>query len=382
MDTTDLVNIDSLLFDGLSLGIIVLDDNYCVSRWNKWMEKTTFLQTEEVLGKNIFDLFPDIKKQNKDTFIYNCYKTQTPTFLSPLFHNYLIPIDFIIGNEKIKMLQNCKLLPTIFGNNKKGLVIIIENFTENIYHDNELESLNNILTKNILELTERNEELDTFSHTVAHDLKNPISSIINFAELILERHTNLTFDEIKKYIKIVLQSGKKTVQIIDSLLLFASVTKTEVKTEQLNMGEIVSKSLSRLSLSIEQNNVTIQIPDTWPISFGYSSWIEEIWTNYLSNAIKYGGSPPIIEIGYDLNNIDELPNNMIRFWVRDNGPGISVKDQEKVFNKFERLNQVKTEGHGLGLSIVKRIVEKLGGKICIESDERGSLFCFTLASNR
>jgi two-component system, sensor histidine kinase and response regulator len=83
--------------------------------------------------------------------------------------------------------------------------------------------------------------------------------------------------------------------------------------------------------------------------------VEEVWVNYLSNAIKYGGNPPRIELG-----ADQLPDNHIRFWVRDNGPGLSPDDQQRLFTPFTQLNQVMVRGHGLGLSIVQRIVHKLG----------------------
>jgi signal transduction histidine kinase len=108
---------------------------------------------------------------------------------------------------------------------------------------------------------------------------------------------------------------------------------------------------------------------------GYGPWVEEVWANYVSNAIKYGGTPPRVEVG-----ATSLPDGMVRFWVRDNGPGIAPENQARLFAEFERL-QTKAEGHGLGLSIVKRIVQRLGGQVGVESQAgQGSTFSFTLPS--
>ncbi|MCD4772456.1 MAG: response regulator [Bacteroidales bacterium] len=230
-----------------------------------------------------------------------------------------------------------------------------------------------------IELQSRNEDLDDFSHIVAHDLKNPIGTMIGFAEIIFEKYSDLDKDSIMEYLEIILKDGNRTQQIINSLLLFANIRKADIKPEIINMEEIVSKSIKRLSSIIDNKNLKIKLPEIWLNTFGYSLWIEEVWTNYLSNAIKYGGSPPLIEIGCDMEKTKDLPGGMVRYWISDNGHGISENNQKLIFKKFERLNQIKTDGHGLGLSIVSRIIEKLNGQVWVESEiGKGSCFCFTL----
>jgi signal transduction histidine kinase len=101
-----------------------------------------------------------------------------------------------------------------------------------------------------------------------------------------------------------------------------------------------------------------------------------VWANYISNALKYGGKPPHIQLG-----ADRQPDSMVRFWVRDNGAGLTLEEQERLFVPFQQLNKIHAEGHGLGLSIVRRIVERLGGKVNVESEGipgQGSVFSFTL----
>ncbi len=254
-----------------------------------------------------------------------------------------------------------------------------------IFHDiTDRKKAEQALQQHTQQLQERNEDLDAFAHTVAHDLKNPLGNIMGFSSLLNENYTKLPQVEIKEYIGALLNGGKKMKQIIDSLLLLANLRKTETKSEELNMSDIVAETISRLTLLIKKTNTEIIIPDVWPVALGYAPWVEEVWINFLSNAIKYGGTPPSIEIGTKVEDKNKSSEGMIRFWIRDNGPGISSENQKLLYNKFERLEQVKTEGHGLGLSIVRRIIEKLGGQVGMENNNdknwegQGSTFYFTL----
>jgi signal transduction histidine kinase len=123
----------------------------------------------------------------------------------------------------------------------------------------------------------------------------------------------------------------------------------------------------------------VALPDNWPVALGYGPWIEQVWVNYLSNAIKYGGEPPRVELGADASGDAGLSQGRVRFWVRDNGPGLGEEEIGRLFVPFTRLDQARAQGHGLGLSIVRRIVEKLGGGVGVESEPgEGSLFYFAL----
>ena len=138
----------------------------------------------------------------------------------------------------------------------------------------------------------------------------------------------------------------------------------------------MTESQQRLTDMIEQTQATIDAAGVsrWPVALGHMAWVEEVWVNYLSNAIKYSGKPPHLELG-----AEEQPDGMVRYWVRDNGPGLTPEDQARLFTPFTRLDQVRARGYGLGLSIVRRIVEKLGGQVGVESQPgQGCTFFFTL----
>jgi signal transduction histidine kinase len=161
--------------------------------------------------------------------------------------------------------------------------------------------------------------------------------------------------------------------IIEELLLLAGVRKTEVARLPVEMAAVVSGALQRVSHMTAEYAPEIVLPDAWPVALGYGPWIEEVWANYLSNAMKYGAKPPRLELGAD--TVDDK----VRFWVTDNGPGLTPEQQSRLFTPFTRLHQARATGQGLGLSIVRRIMEKLGGEAWVESEPgKGSRFGFTL----
>jgi len=223
-------------------------------------------------------------------------------------------------------------------------------------------------------LETRNEELDAFAHTVAHDLRNPLSLIIGFAGVLEEHNATMPDEERKKHLSAIVRNGHKMSNIIDELLVLAEVRKAETRPEPLEMASIVAEALQRLAHVIEERQAEIILPDTWPVPLGYPLWVEEVWVNYLSNAIKYGGQPPRVELGATAQ-----ADGYVCFWVRDNGDGIPPEKRAHLFTAFTRLDRTRAQGHGLGLSIVRRIVEKLGGQVGVESEMgRGSVFTFTL----
>ncbi len=225
------------------------------------------------------------------------------------------------------------------------------------------------------ELEARNSELDTFAHMVAHDLKNPINAILGYSEMLLEDAGPHCTDLQKDMLQEVVRSAERMISIIDELLVLSSLHNIkEVGQTELDMALIVAEVQGRLRYMIETSKATIILPEAWPRALGYSAWVQEVWANYISNAIKYGGKPPRITLG-----ATDLHNGWIRFWVKDNGPGIAPEDQKRLFVPFSRMDQIRAHGHGLGLSIVRQIVERMGGEVGVESEPgQGATFYFTL----
>ncbi|MDZ4669499.1 MAG: tetratricopeptide repeat-containing sensor histidine kinase [Phototrophicales bacterium] len=221
------------------------------------------------------------------------------------------------------------------------------------------------------------DDLDAYTHTVAHDLKNPLSLINGYTSLILMYYATAMPDEAVEWMRAIEHTGDKMNTVITELLLLARIHQQSVDVLPLAMGEIIAEVYSQLIPKINEFDAKIALPEQYPLVLGHAPWIEQVWINYMSNAIKYGGRPPKIEIG-----VTPLPEvGMVKFWVRDNGDGLSQESQTQLFSPFKRFSEQKAEGHGVGLSIVKRIVEKLGGEVGVVSSGiagEGSVFSFTL----
>ncbi|MCI0575291.1 MAG: ATP-binding protein, partial [Chloroflexi bacterium] len=246
---------------------------------------------------------------------------------------------------------------------------------------NERQQAEVALRRYTVELEARNEELDAFAHTVAHDLKNPLASLIAYSDFLKAGLNKLSAADTDRFLGAIMRNGLQMNLIIDELLLLARVRQLEgVAITPLDMGAIVARALERLSALLAQRQAEVIVPPAWPIALGHGPWVEQVWANYVSNALKYGGARPRVELG--ANDHRDGPAGrppMIRFWARDDGPGIPAEEQSKLFTLFTRLEGGQIEGHGLGLSIVQRIVNRLGGEVGVESQiGQGSLFWFTL----
>jgi PAS domain S-box-containing protein len=222
-------------------------------------------------------------------------------------------------------------------------------------------------------LESRNEELDAFAHTVAHDLRGSLAALIGYSELLNDHEVNLNEEQIRESLGMICLIGRKMSDVVDELLLLSSVRREAVIVAPLDMVSIIHEATFRLMQKIEEHGAEITVAKDFPTALGYAPWLEDVWYNYISNAVKYGGTPPKIILGGELTE-----DGYARFWVKDNGPGLCQADQSQLFIPYSsRTNN--SESNGLGLSIVKRIVEKLNGYVGVESEvDEGSIFSFKL----
>ena len=230
------------------------------------------------------------------------------------------------------------------------------------------------LSQKASELEVRNASLDAYSHTLAHQIRGPLSQMIGYAEYAESTYRDEVEADVLQMFTRILQSGLKMNNMISEILLLASVRNlNDVELLPLDMKRIVNEVRKRLRLQIDDYEAELEIPKTWPVAIGYAPWLEEVWVNYITNALKYGGSPPKLSLGA------APEDDMIRFWVEDNGPGIATEDKSRLFKPHSRLHEPRVKGEGLGLSIVLRIIHRLGGYTGVESElGQGSTFWFTL----
>jgi signal transduction histidine kinase len=229
------------------------------------------------------------------------------------------------------------------------------------------------------ELDEREQTiaaLDSYARNVAHDLKNPISSIY-MATQLLTLDENMPADEVERIAMLIFSAAGKANDIIDTLLEVARIRREEMTARPVEMNAVIDEVIHRLEHIFRENGVVLHIEQPLFPVMGDPRWLEEVWINFMTNAVKYGGKPPHITIRA------EAYADQVCYSIRDNGDGISPAEQTRLFSSFSRLERHKHthEGHGLGLNIIGTIIEKLGGRVWVESDGiagQGACFCFTL----
>jgi signal transduction histidine kinase len=229
------------------------------------------------------------------------------------------------------------------------------------------------LQRSLDERDAKNAALDGFVHTVAHDLKAPLMTIQGMVGAVLEDHAAALDAEGRHYLERVQVTSEKMERLLLDLLALARIGNEARPAEQVHLDDVVDDVLMGLSQTLRERGIKVSIGDlaaVWAIPVQ----MEQIVRNLVTNAIKYMGDTPepMIEIG----TIDR--GTEVEFWIRDSGIGIDPAYHEKVFQIFQRLKEVDAEGTGVGLPIVKKIVESDGGRIWVESAVgEGSTFRFT-----
>jgi two-component system, sensor histidine kinase and response regulator len=250
----------------------------------------------------------------------------------------------------------------------------LEDLTQEVFDD--LKKSRQELRAQVSALQTRNRRLEEYVHMVAHDLKEPLV-VMAFTSNLITNMPDLSGEKLKEYLRQMGQTANEMKRIINNLKHFSKVSEAEAPFETVQMSDVVANVQGRLSHLIREQQAQVVIPETWPDAIGYGPWIEEVWANYLSNAIKYGGQPPYVELGASAR-----AEGVVHFWVRDNGPGIPPAVRTHLFTAFNHVGHLHHLEHGLGLSIVLQIVDKLGGQVGVESEPgMGSLFYFTLPAD-
>jgi PAS domain S-box-containing protein len=355
---------------------------------------------DELLGMHFTELLPEAWKEKVLSFYQQQFQDRV--------HDTMLEFPFVTRAGKIRWVEQ-SVTHLMDDDRVTAFQSIVRDITERVHAEEALRKAHDELERRVeartaelakanaelsVEITERkrteealrahtselqarNEELDAYAHTVAHDLNGPAGIIVGFAEALEDNLEAISPEELRHHLRTIARNGRKMSNITEELLLLASVRQVQdVDMSPLDMCDLVSGALDRLSHLTEELQTQITLPEHWPNALGYGPWVEEVWVNYLSNAIKYGGRPPRVELGATIGQDDS-----VRFWVRDNGPGLSQDEQARLFTPFSRLDQARAKGHGLGLSIVRRIIEKLGGGVGVDSTgDEGSTFFFSLPS--
>ncbi|TGL34985.1 PAS domain S-box protein [Leptospira koniambonensis] len=259
------------------------------------------------------------------------------------------------------------------------VIVVHQDITASKEAENEIRLLNNDLEERVKVRTEQlvfaNKELESFSYSISHDLRAPIRGISGFTQILMEDY-GVNFDaEGKRIIGKIIENAKQMGQLVDDLLEFSRLGRTELAEREISMKELANTVYKELINLESGREVVFEIQDIPNVRADQPA-VRQLWVNLISNAIKYTkkAKSPNIQIGSMGSEEGTV------FYIKDNGAGFNMQYYNKLFGVFQRLHSnSEFEGTGVGLAIVKRIASRHGGKVWAESKEgEGATFFFTL----
>jgi len=261
-----------------------------------------------------------------------------------------------------------------------GLIIVAAVFGSINFRTRRIIKLNRELEQRVsertLQLEQMNNELEAFTYSVSHDLRGPLRSMRGFSGILLEEYSDKYDDLSKDYLTRIHASAKHMSQLIDDLLKLSRLTRGEKKSQPVNLSVIADTAIKSYITAQPDKKISYHIEPLLMV-YGDRGLLEIMIQNLIDNGLKYSSERPEskIEVGKIINK------GQVIFYIKDNGVGFDMAYSNKLFTPFERL-QTNYDGTGIGLAIVKRVVDRHGGEIWAEAKpDEGATFYFTLKNN-
>jgi light-regulated signal transduction histidine kinase (bacteriophytochrome) len=218
--------------------------------------------------------------------------------------------------------------------------------------------------------------LEAFAYSVSHDLRAPLRHIAGFTELLQKDAEPILDQKSRLYITKILESADRMGSLVDDLLAFSRIGRVETQKATINLESLVRDVIAEFAPDTQGRSIVWRI-GALPICYGDPSLLRLVFTNLISNAVKFTRPRPQAEI--EIDSLNHRPNEVVVF-VKDNGIGFDTKYKDKLFGVFQRLHSKDAfEGTGIGLATVQRIVHRHGGRVWAEgSIENGATFCVAL----
>jgi len=351
--------------------IIVWNTKYEITRFNRAFELLTGRKEKEVIGKSLEILYPHLQREHSMELIR---KAQEGARMEGVEFN----IMHIDGSVRI-LLWNSANIMTPDGKTPVATIAQGHDITMRKQAEKEIKNLNETLEQKVVERTtqleDANKELEAFSYSVSHDLRAPLRHIGGFVDLLKKNHTAQLDESGLRFLNIIAESAHEMGDLIDALLTFSRLSRTELQKTKIITNDLVQKVLRTFSDELKDRNVVINVPKLQDM-MGDENLICQVWVNLISNAIKYSRNEEkaVIEFGSQTEPLNTL------FFIRDNGVGFDMKYADKLFGVFQRLHKASDfEGVGIGLANVERIILRHGGKCWAESEPgHGATFFFSI----
>jgi signal transduction histidine kinase len=295
----------------------------------------------------------------------------------------------IITAKKVRKLIRTTGLPEMVDGKVVKLAGIFQDITEIKKTEDEIKKLNDELEQRVkdrtAELLAANQELESFSYSVSHDLRAPIRAIDGFSQIILDDYGQGVHPDVMRYLEIIRQNTRNMGNLVDDLLAFSRLGKQSLERQTVNIRHLVEEVVEEIQQTLQGRKVEFVIGDL-PDCQADVNLLRQVFVNLISNAVKFTRKceHARVEISSELksppDNISVEKFTKYCYYVRDNGIGFDMRYYDKLFGVFQRLHKAEDyEGTGVGLAIVKRVIEKHGGKVWAESQlNQGTTFYFVL----
>jgi signal transduction histidine kinase len=242
--------------------------------------------------------------------------------------------------------------------------------------EHEIRTLNEELGTRAAELEAINKELEAFAYSISHDLRAPLRHMVGFTELLKKHAASRLDDKSQRYVTVILESAKRMGNLIDDLLAFSRISRTETHKSMLSLQQLVEEALAEIGQDTGGRHIVWRV-GTLPTWYGDRSMLRLAIVNLVSNAVKFTRTRAQAEI--EIACLDQKQDQVVVF-IRDNGVGFDMKYVDKLFGVFQRLHTPEAfEGTGIGLATVQRIVHRHGGSVWAEGlVDQGATFFFSL----
>lgn len=253
-------------------------------------------------------------------------------------------------------------------------IAVIEDLRERKAAERDIRELEDALRRKVDELEASNQELESFSYSVSHDLRAPLRALDGFSRILEEEVGPKLTGEQERYLGLLRSNAQRMDRLINGLLAFSRMGKQALNPQPVNVEELVRNQYRLLTADLE-SPPKLHLGEL-PSCTADPVLLERVWSNLLANALKFGrdADPPVIEAGCRREDGEDV------YFVRDNGAGFDMRYASKLFSMFQRLHRDdEFPGHGVGLALVQRIVHRHGGRVWAEGEPgKGATFSFTL----
>jgi signal transduction histidine kinase/ActR/RegA family two-component response regulator len=347
-------------------GVLITDDRLVIRGWNRWLAANAGITADEVVGRGLFEALPELVDRNFARFYTQALQGES-VLLSQRFHRYLLKMPAPAGFNIDDMQQTARISPLLSGGKVVGTVTIVYDVSERVVHENELQVAR-------LEAEKANQTKDDFLATVSHELRGPLTSILGWVAVLQTR--SLDNDTFTRALESIERNAKAQNKLLGDLLDIARITagKLELEKANLNVTSIASAAIETVRPAADAKRIELRYTSGAGIKpvHGDAQRIQQILVNLLSNAIKF--TPEAGTVSMDIAQVDE----QIEISISDTGMGIEAELLPHIFERFRQGKRNGGEGLGLGLAIVRELIELHGGSIHADSDGAGTGAKFTV----